>query len=173
MGVWLLIWFRVICFQTFLNTGGKLRLTRRLRRIHNAWRSQLKLNLVFNVQWFGFGGWRCSPLNAALVLGWHQRLKVSVFIGLFSSLYIWSNVPFRFAPVALDVKFSLWVYRLRFLTFGLFLWRVFFGAEKFSAKQAFLYRSCSSLKPVFFTNLKAVKKGSYVYFSSSQLTSWD
>ncbi|AGV16688.1 hypothetical protein N646_0855 [Vibrio alginolyticus NBRC 15630 = ATCC 17749] len=31
---------------------------------------------------------RCSPLNAALVLGWHQRLKVSVFIGFFSSLYI-------------------------------------------------------------------------------------
>ncbi len=53
-------------FQTNLNTGGKLRLTRRLRRIHNAWRVQFKLNLVFKVQWFRFGGWRCSPLNAAL-----------------------------------------------------------------------------------------------------------
>ncbi|TNZ87025.1 hypothetical protein CGK38_19375 [Vibrio parahaemolyticus] len=30
---------------------------------------------------------RCSHLNAALALGWHQRLKVSVFIGFFSSLY--------------------------------------------------------------------------------------
>ncbi|CAI2291482.1 hypothetical protein IFVP69_C1150090 [Vibrio parahaemolyticus] len=27
---------------------------------------------------------RASPLNWALALGWHQRLKVSVFIGLFS-----------------------------------------------------------------------------------------
>ncbi len=50
---------------------------------------------------------RCSPLNRALALGRHQRLKVSVFIGFFSSLYTCSNVPFRFAPVALDVKFSL------------------------------------------------------------------
>ncbi len=50
---------------------------------------------------------RHSPLNAALVLDWHQRLKVSVFIGFFSSLYTCSNVPFRFAPVALDVKFPL------------------------------------------------------------------
>ncbi|EGR2186164.1 hypothetical protein CGH99_22810 [Vibrio parahaemolyticus] len=30
---------------------------------------------------------RCSHLNAALAPGWHQRLKVSVFIGFFSSLY--------------------------------------------------------------------------------------
>ncbi len=30
---------------------------------------------------------RRSHLNAALVLDWHQRLKVSVFIGFFSSLY--------------------------------------------------------------------------------------
>ncbi len=56
VGVWLLILFRVICFQTTLNSGGKLRLTRRLRRIHNAWRFQFKLNLVFKVQWFRFGG---------------------------------------------------------------------------------------------------------------------
>ncbi len=27
---------------------------------------------------------RASPLNWALALGWHQRLKVSVFIGFFS-----------------------------------------------------------------------------------------
>ena len=55
MGVWLLILFRVICFPNNLNTGGKLCLTRRLRRIHNAWRSQFKLNLVFKVQGFRFG----------------------------------------------------------------------------------------------------------------------
>ncbi len=48
-----------------------------------------------------------APLNAALALGWHQRLKFSVFIGFFSSLYTGSNMPFRFVPVALDVKFSL------------------------------------------------------------------
>ncbi len=39
-----------------LNTGVKLRLTKRLRRIHNAWRFQFKLNLVFKVQWFKFSG---------------------------------------------------------------------------------------------------------------------
>ncbi len=54
--------------QNRLNTGWKLRLTRRLRRTHNALRSLLKLNLVFKVQWFRLGGWRCSPLNAALAL---------------------------------------------------------------------------------------------------------
>ncbi len=41
-------------------------LTRRLRRIHNAWPFQFQSGLVFKVQWFRFGGWRCSPLNAAL-----------------------------------------------------------------------------------------------------------
>ncbi|WP_373416490.1 hypothetical protein, partial [Vibrio parahaemolyticus] len=30
---------------------------------------------------------RASPLNWALALGWHQRLKVPIFIGFFSSLY--------------------------------------------------------------------------------------
>ncbi len=62
-------------------------ITRRLRRIHNAWRFQFQSGLVFKVQWFRFGGWRCSPLNAALALGLHQRLKVSVFVGCFYSLY--------------------------------------------------------------------------------------
>ncbi len=31
-------------------------LTKRLRRIHNAWRSRFKSVLVFKVQWFRFGG---------------------------------------------------------------------------------------------------------------------
>ncbi|MDN3685531.1 DUF3265 domain-containing protein [Vibrio sinaloensis] len=35
---------------------GKRHITRRLRRIHNAWRFQFKLNLVFKVQWFKFSG---------------------------------------------------------------------------------------------------------------------
>ncbi len=64
----LAIGFQVICFQNHLNTGEKLRLTRCLRRTHNALRTQFKLSLVFKVQWFRLGGWRCSPLNAALAL---------------------------------------------------------------------------------------------------------
>ena len=56
VGVWLLIGFQVICFQNNLNTGGKLRLTRRLRRIHNAWRFQIQSGLVFTAQWFRLGG---------------------------------------------------------------------------------------------------------------------
>ncbi|EGR1559795.1 DUF3265 domain-containing protein [Vibrio parahaemolyticus] len=31
-------------------------ITKRLRRIHNAWRFQFKLNFVFKVQWLRFGG---------------------------------------------------------------------------------------------------------------------
>lgn len=46
-------------------------------------------------------------------------------------------MPFRFAPVALDVKFSLCFYRLRFLTFGLFLWCGFFISGKWSPKMCF------------------------------------
>ncbi|HAS6309402.1 TPA: hypothetical protein I7213_22270 [Vibrio vulnificus] len=41
-------------------------ITRRLRRIPNAWRFRFALNLVFTAQWFRLGGLRCSPLNAAL-----------------------------------------------------------------------------------------------------------
>ncbi len=57
-----------------------------------------------------------------------------VFIGFFSELYTGSNVPFMFAPVALYELFSLLFHRLRFLTFGLFLWCCFFSAEIFSSK---------------------------------------
>ncbi len=39
-----------------------------------------------------------------------------------------------FAPVALYELFSLLFQRLRFLTFGLFLWCGFFSAEIFSSK---------------------------------------
>ncbi len=44
---------------------------------------------------------------------------------------------FMFAPVALYELFSLLFHRLRFLTFGLFLWCGFFCAEMFSSKLGF------------------------------------
>ncbi len=49
VSILLVIGFRVICFQNHLNICVKHRLTRRLRRTHNALRSQFKLNLVFKV----------------------------------------------------------------------------------------------------------------------------
>ncbi len=36
---------------------------------------------------------RCSHLNRALAQGWHQRLKVSVFIGFFSSQTVQEGFP--------------------------------------------------------------------------------
>ncbi|EGQ8166817.1 acetyltransferase [Vibrio parahaemolyticus] len=41
-------------------------ITRRLRGILNAWHFQFDSALVYTAQWFRLGGWRCSPLNAAL-----------------------------------------------------------------------------------------------------------
>ena len=46
---------------------GSIGITKRLRRIPNAWHFRFALNLVFTAQWFRLGGLRCSPLNAALV----------------------------------------------------------------------------------------------------------
>ncbi|EGR1226410.1 DUF3265 domain-containing protein [Vibrio parahaemolyticus] len=34
--------------------------------MRNAWHFWFALDLVFTAQWFGVGGLRCSPLNAAL-----------------------------------------------------------------------------------------------------------
>ncbi|TNZ67370.1 hypothetical protein CGK43_23005 [Vibrio parahaemolyticus] len=82
-------------------------ITKRLRGILNAWQFWFKVKFLcvwHNVLVLGL---RCSPLNAALVLDGHQRLKVSVFIGFFFLLYTWSNVPFTFFPVALYVECSL------------------------------------------------------------------
>ncbi len=62
-------------------------ITKRLRQIRNAWRLWFQLSFVFTAQWLGLGAKRCSLLNAALALGWHQRLKASVFTGFFSSFY--------------------------------------------------------------------------------------
>ncbi|EGQ9162794.1 acetyltransferase [Vibrio parahaemolyticus] len=43
-----------------------MNITKRLRRIHNAWHFQFDSTLVFTAQWFRFSSLRCSPLNAAL-----------------------------------------------------------------------------------------------------------
>ena len=43
-----------------------MHITKRLRRIPNAWHFQFDLALVLTAQWFRCGGLRCSPLNAAL-----------------------------------------------------------------------------------------------------------
>ncbi|EIV8651565.1 hypothetical protein AL190_004575 [Vibrio parahaemolyticus] len=51
-------------------------LTKRLRRIPNAWHFLFGLALVFAAQWFRFGGLRCSPLNAALAVMELAILKV-------------------------------------------------------------------------------------------------
>ncbi len=80
---------------------------------------------------------RRSHLNRALVLDWHQRSKFSVFIGFDARFFTCMGVPFTFFPVALDVCFSLRLQRLRFLTFGLFLWRGFFSLVGFLASTRF------------------------------------
>ncbi len=41
-------------------------ITKRLRRIPNAWHFRFDSALVFTAQWVRCGGLRCSPLNAAL-----------------------------------------------------------------------------------------------------------
>ncbi|EGQ8117994.1 hypothetical protein I7103_004890 [Vibrio parahaemolyticus] len=43
-------------------------LTKRLRRIHNAWRSRFKSDLVFKVQWFRCGGGVVHHLTRRYVL---------------------------------------------------------------------------------------------------------
>ncbi len=76
-----------------------------------------------------------------------------------------------FAPVALYELFSLLFHRLRFLTFGLFLWCCFFIAEIFGRKLSFSEAAVKVPKLESFANLKAVKKGNLAYFSSIQLAS--
>ena len=44
-----------------------MQLTKHLRGIHNDWQFWFELALVFTAQWVRLGGFRCSPLNAALV----------------------------------------------------------------------------------------------------------
>ncbi len=59
-------------------------LTNNLRVIRHAWHFYNALILVVKVV-CGSIVLRASHLNWALALGWHQRLKVSVFIGFFSA----------------------------------------------------------------------------------------
>ncbi|WP_339388021.1 hypothetical protein [Vibrio caribbeanicus] len=40
---------------------------------HYAWRSQFNLGLVFKIQWFRLGVWRCLHLNAAL-----RKIRIEV-----------------------------------------------------------------------------------------------
>ncbi|MCX8761002.1 hypothetical protein NOK73_07800, partial [Vibrio parahaemolyticus] len=72
------------------------------------------LSLVFKVQWFRFGGWRCSPLNAALCLfggnmenefDWVSLLglpQLAIFISILSlslSLFVAFRDATRFSVV--------------------------------------------------------------------------
>ncbi len=64
---------------------------------------------------------------------------------------------------------SLLFCRLRFLTLWLFLWHGFFDVVGLAHKNAVSLSLWLSSVVVFFANLKAVKKGSFVCFSSTQL----
>ncbi len=68
-------------------------------------------------------------------------------------------MPFTFFPVALYVEFSLWIHRLRFLTFWLFRWRGFFCVVGFLAFNSVLWCGCINLVTESFANLKLVKIG--------------
>ncbi|ENO8976133.1 DUF3265 domain-containing protein [Vibrio parahaemolyticus] len=61
-------------------------ITNALRRIRNAWHFYHALISVIKVA-CGNIVLRCSPLKRALALGWNQRAKVLMFIGLFSQIY--------------------------------------------------------------------------------------
>ncbi len=68
-------------------------------------------------------------------------------------------MPFTFFPVALCAECSRRFHRLRFLTFGLFRWRGFFGVVVFLVFNSVLWCSCLSLVTESFANLKLVKMG--------------
>ncbi len=73
-------------------------------------------------------------------------------------------MPFTFFPVALYELCSLRFHRLRFLTFGLFLWYGFFGAGKFLSNTEFFWRCRLVLQPVSFANLKTATIGQLSIF---------
>ncbi len=73
-------------------------------------------------------------------------------------------MPFTFFPVALYELCSRCLHRLRFLTFGLFLWCGFLNAEKFSSNTEFLWRGRLVLQPVSFANLKTAAIGQLSIF---------
>ncbi len=68
-------------------------------------------------------------------------------------------MPFTFFPVALCAECLRRLHRLRFLTFGLFRWRGFFGVVVFLVFNSVLWCGCLSLVTESFANLKLVKIG--------------
>ncbi|TOI16553.1 DUF3265 domain-containing protein [Vibrio parahaemolyticus] len=48
---------------------SKLRITKHLRGIHNAWQFWFELALVFTAQWFRLGGGVVHPLMRRYVVG--------------------------------------------------------------------------------------------------------
>ncbi len=71
---------------------------------------------------------------------------------------------FTFFPVALYVEFSLWIHRLRFLTFWLFRWRGFFCVVGFLVFNSVLWCGRLSLETESFANLKIVETGQFGVF---------
>ncbi|OOX38696.1 hypothetical protein BJL76_22875 [Vibrio parahaemolyticus] len=69
----------LVCFKSFKGSV----LTNNSSVIQHAWHFWYAVVFVLK---YHAEAWalRASHLNWALVLGWHQRLKVSVFIGFFS-----------------------------------------------------------------------------------------
>ncbi len=65
---------------------SSIALTKRLRRIRNAWHFGFDSAFVFTAQWFRFGGLRCSPLNAALVANEENAAKAEC-LGLMSMCF--------------------------------------------------------------------------------------
>ena len=70
---------------------------------------------MFKVQWFRFGGWRCSPLNAALVA---MRKNAAKSQNL--AVKAQSKVVFSRSNPVLDIsdKTQIWHYRTADLFFG-------------------------------------------------------
>jgi hypothetical protein len=73
-------------------------------------------------------------------------------------------VPFTFFPVALYAERLRRFHRLRFLTFGLFLWRGFFCVVGFLAFNSVLWCGWLSLVTESFANLEMVEAGWFGVF---------
>jgi len=72
-----------------------------------------------------------------------------------------------FFPVALYAEFPLWLHRLRFLTFWLFLWRGFFCVVSFLILNSVRWCGCQSSVTESFANLKIAEIGQFgVFFLS-------
>ncbi len=67
------------------------------------------------------------------------------------------------------MEFSLWLHRLRSLTFWLFRWRGFFCVVGFLVFNSVPWCGCLSPETESFANLKIVEIGQFDVFSCSQL----